>query len=158
MRFSPVEFRLLEKCVGCAVPLLVCEQSAPGWFFCPSCRNVLDREYMENRMCCGQKLSWYGTMKACRHRNGTLGGTGKNHLPDESLTDNRRMEKLRAEASAIQTDIDSLKAQIKEKRSALKSLMEKEEEHKRKHLVKALSANGITIDDLIERLNNNSFL
>lgn len=68
------------------------------------------------------------------------------------------MEKLRAEASAIQTDIDSLKVQIKEKRSALKSLMEKEEEHKRKHLVKALAANGITIDDLIERLNNNSFL
>ena len=62
------------------------------------------------------------------------------------------------EASAIRTDIDSLKEQIKEKRSALKCLMEKEEENKRKHLVKVLAANGISIDDLIERLNNRTFL
>ena len=32
--------------------------------------------------------------------------------------------------------------------------MEKEEENKRKHLVKVLAADGISIDDLIERLNN----
>lgn len=152
MQFSPSEFRLLEKCVGNAVPLLVYEQSAQGWFLCPNCHNALEREYMENCECCGQKLSWYGTVKACRHLEETPRGAKKNHH-DESQTN-----KLRMEASAIRTDIDSLKEQIKEKRSALKCLMEKEEENKRKHLVKVLAANGISIDDLIERLNNRTFL
>ena len=147
---------LVEKCVASCVPLLVCEYDTQKWFVCPNCHSVIDREYTAFCNCCGQKLSWYGTMKACRHRKETPRRNEPNYYDEP--TNKRQTEKLQAKVSAIRTDIDSLKKQIKKKQSALKCLMEKEEENKRKHLMKILAANGISIEDMIARLNDGTSL
>ena len=63
-QFSKRELQLIKWCVERMVPQLVHEYTADWqWFYCPQCHAVLEREYMMNCDCCGQKLSWHGTIK-----------------------------------------------------------------------------------------------
>lgn len=56
------ELRTLRMCVANRIPHLVFELSIEG-YCCPSCHNVIDREYSECCVVCGQAFSWYGSSK-----------------------------------------------------------------------------------------------
>ena len=98
---------------------------------------------MANCNCCGQKLSWYGTMKSVYHSS--TGNPSEKHPFNDDVQEKTK---------ELEADICLLKEQIKSKRVALRQLMEPQEEKKRKQLLKTLHASGISIDELIEHLNN----
>ena len=66
MPLSPAEVRLIKECVSLCIPLLVCEYNREKWMCCPRCQNVRDADYAAYCCCCGQCLSWYGTVKYAR--------------------------------------------------------------------------------------------
>lgn len=63
LELSEQELKILRDCVDLRIPKLVykCSENLE-WFFCPNCENTLDREYMCNCNCCGQRLLWNGTI------------------------------------------------------------------------------------------------
>lgn len=63
LELSEQELEILRDCVNLRIPKLVYKCSEDlEWFFCPNCDNTLDREYMSNCNCCGQRLWWHGTI------------------------------------------------------------------------------------------------
>ena len=81
---------------------------------------------MANCNCCGQKLSWYGTMKSAYH------SSARN--PSEKP---QRNDDVQEKAKALEADISLLKEQIKDKTAMLKQLMELQEEKKRQEMQQA---------------------
>ena len=84
------------------VPTLVCEYDSQRWFVCPSCHNVIEYDYATNCYCCGQALSWYGTMSQA-HPLGAETPVKKSRV-----------------AKAPKPEIASLQDQLREKQSALR--------------------------------------
>ena len=81
---------------------------------------------MANCNCCGQKLSWYGTMK--RAYPSSAGNPSEKH---PFIGD------VQEKAKELEADISLLKAQIKDKTATLKQLMEIQEEKKREEILQA---------------------
>lgn len=150
VQFSTSEFSLLEKCVAFRVPLFVCELDDQGWFLCPNCHSAFEYEYVEHCSCCGQSLTWYGTMSHA-HKVGSVEPQKKKKISAEQKED-KLMRQLEKRANAVEAEIGILKEQMKEKKRELQALKESEEDHKRKRLMKAIARSGKSIDEIIETL------
>ena len=81
---------------------------------------------MANCNCCGQKLSWFGTMKSA------YPSSARN--PSEKP---QRNDDVQEKAKELEADISLLKEQIKDKTATLKQLMEIQEEKKREEMHQA---------------------
>ena len=132
---------MLQKCVASRVPILVCEYDSAHWFVCPSCHNGIEIEYVTNCSCCGQSLSWYGTMSQA-HPLGEKPPTKKQRVVKERI--DRKPE--------LQSEINFLQEQLREKRAALRKIEEFEEEKEYQRLLKALEHSGVSVESLIEML------
>ena len=138
MPFSPAEVRLLKECVSLCIPLLVCEYNTEKWMCCPRCHNVIDADYAAYCCCCGQCLSWYGTVKYARP-------IGKAWKPPE-----HRLQKAQDEqAHIISAEIAALQEQLDDKRKTLKSLKEAAEQREQERLIAAIAASGRSIEDML---------
>ena len=140
----------MEKCVTFRVPLLVCELDNQGWFLCPNCHSAFEYEYVEHCSCCGQSLTWYGTMSHA-HKVGSLEPPKKKKFSAEQKED-KLMRQLEKRTNAVEVEIGILKEQMKEKKRELQALKESEEDQKRKRLMKAIARSGKSIDEIIETL------
>ena len=137
MPFSAVEVRLLKECVSLCIPLLVCEYNKERWMCCARCHNVIEADYAANCSCCGQRLSWYGTVKYAR----PLGEAWK---PPK----HRQQKAAEEQANAISAEIADLMEQLNDKRKALKSLKEAEKQREQERLIAVLTASGKSIEDM----------
>jgi len=138
MPFSQAEVRLLKECVSLCIPLLVCEYNKERWMCCPRCHNVIEADYAANCSCCGQRLSWYATVKYAR----PLGEAWK---PPK----HRQQKAAEEQANAISAEIAALQEQLADKRKALKRLKEDEERRKQERLMAAIAASGRSIEDML---------
>lgn len=58
------EQQMLKACLDRAIPMLVYEHTMDWkWCYCPQCHSILIREYMRYCDCCGQALTWHGSVK-----------------------------------------------------------------------------------------------
>lgn len=138
----------MKKCIVSCLPLIVCEYNSQHWFVCPCCQNAIDREYVAYCSCCGQKLSWYGSVSRAHLLGEKLAETQPKHhsnaLSAISQTEDQSRE--------IEAEINLLKKKISEKRTALKKLKFAQEEKKKAMLAEAIAQSGKSIDDLINML------
>lgn len=44
VRLTYSKFRLLQECVATCIPKLIHELDSQGWYCCPNCHNVVERE------------------------------------------------------------------------------------------------------------------
>lgn len=139
---------MLNQCVVSCLPLLVCEYDSQHWFVCPSCRNTIDREYVAFCSCCGQKLSWYGSVSHAHQ----LGEKPAEAQPKHHSNTLSAISRLEDQSREIEAEIHLLKEKISEKRTALKKLRFAQEEKKRVRLAEAIAQSGKSIDDVIDMI------
>lgn len=78
LELSEQELEIIRDCISLRIPKLVFECSDDlEWFYCPNCHSTLDREYMSNCNCCGQRLWWHGTIVHLVRQAVEIGSKGR---------------------------------------------------------------------------------
>lgn len=85
------------------------------------------------------------------HKAGTVEPSKKKKASAEQKEE-KLMRQLETRANAVEAEIGILKAHMKEKKRELQALREREEDQKRKRLMKAIVRSGKSIDEIIETL------
>ena len=138
----------MKKCVVSCLPLLVYEYNTQHWFVCPCCHKAIDREYVAYCSCCGQKLSWYGSVsRAHLHGEEPAETQPKHHSNALSA-----ISQMKDQSHEIEAEINLLKEKISEKRTALKKLKFAQEEKKKAMLAEGIAQSGKSNDDLINMI------